>query len=64
LGRVAAARHLDHLRRSVDGEDPAAVEALAHQRHGDPVPTPDLQELVTGPNAQHLDRPDESLRCH
>jgi hypothetical protein len=53
--RVPACRHFDHLRRTVDREQVAAVEALADKRRGDALPAPDLQDAVSRPDVQLLD---------
>jgi hypothetical protein len=52
---------LDHLRRAVYRGEMAFFEAFAHERRRDPVPAPDLEDPVTGPDFQLIDDPSQPL---
>jgi hypothetical protein len=52
---VSARGGLDHLRRAVYRGEIAFFEALANESRRDPVPAPNLQHPVTGPDVQLLD---------
>jgi hypothetical protein len=53
--RVSARGGLDHLRRAVYRGEMTFVEAFANERRRDPVPAPDLEHPVTGPDVQLID---------
>lgn len=55
MGGIASRRGFDHLARAVDGRQPAALEALADEARGDAVAATDLQDPITGADAELVD---------
>jgi hypothetical protein len=59
--RVSVGCGLNHLRRAVDRGEMSLLKPLANERRRDPVPAPDLEHQVIGPDVQLLDDRSQSL---